>query len=67
MTVITQCNNALTLGGASTVTCTVTVTNNLTGYPVGAAIDSTVKQCQEPRHSEHADVHSHSARQQPHR
>jgi LPXTG-motif cell wall-anchored protein len=47
VTVITQCDNA-GLGGASTVTCTVTVTNNLTGYPVGAAIDSTVVQCQSP-------------------
>ena len=36
------------LGGASTLTCTVTVTNNLTGYPIGAAIDSTVVQCQNP-------------------
>ena len=34
VTVITQCNGA-GLGGASTVTCTVTVTNNLSGYPVG--------------------------------
>ncbi|MEA2438321.1 MAG: hypothetical protein QOF65_2877, partial [Thermoleophilaceae bacterium] len=47
VTVITQCNNA-GLGGASTVTCTVTVTNNLSGYPIGAAIDSTVSQCQSP-------------------
>ncbi|MGI8921244.1 MAG: hypothetical protein ACR2HD_06160, partial [Solirubrobacteraceae bacterium] len=30
------------------MTCTITVTNNLTGYPVGAAIDSTVMQCQSP-------------------
>jgi hypothetical protein len=44
---ITQCN-AAGLGGASTVTCTATVTNNLTGYPIGAAIDSTVTQCQNP-------------------
>ena len=47
ITVITQCNNA-GLGGASTVTCTVTVTNNLSGWPVGAAIDSSVSQCQSP-------------------
>lgn len=47
VTDITQCNGA-GLGGASTVTCTATVTNNLTGYPVGAAIDSTVTQCQSP-------------------
>lgn len=47
VTVITQCDNA-GLGGASTLTCTVTVTNNLTGYPIGAAIDSTVVQCQNP-------------------
>jgi hypothetical protein len=45
--VISQCNTA-GLGGASTVTCTVTVTNNLSGYPIGAAIDSTVMQCQSP-------------------
>lgn len=47
VTVISQCNNT-GLGGASTVTCTVTVTNNLTGFPIGAAIDSTVTQCQSP-------------------
>jgi hypothetical protein len=47
ITNITQCNST-GLGGASTVTCTATVTNNLTGYPTGAAIDSTVVQCQSP-------------------
>ena len=47
VTVITQCNNA-GIGGASTVTCTVTVTNNLLGFPIGAVIDSTVLQCQSP-------------------
>ena len=47
VTTVTQCNNA-GLGGASTVTCTVTVTNNLTGFPLGASIDSTVAQCQSP-------------------
>jgi hypothetical protein len=48
ITVITQCNNTGT-GAGSTVTCTVSVTNNLTGYPVGAVIDSTVLQCQDPK------------------
>lgn len=47
VTDISQCDGS-GLGGASTVTCTATVTNNLTGYPVGAAIDSTVTQCQSP-------------------
>lgn len=47
VTGITQCNTA-GLGGASTVTCEVTVTNNLTGYPIGASIASTVSQCESP-------------------
>ncbi len=47
VTGITQCD-ASGLGGASTVTCTVSVTNNLTGYPVGAAIVPTVSQCLNP-------------------
>ena len=44
VTGITQCD-ASGLGGASTVDCTVSVTNNLTGYPTGAAIAPTVSQC----------------------
>jgi len=48
ITVITQCNDTGT-GAGSTVECTVSVTNNLTGFPVGAAIDSSVEQCQDPR------------------
>jgi len=47
VTVITQCNNA-GMGGASTVTCTVTVVNNLTGYPLGTIVQSSVQQCQNP-------------------
>jgi hypothetical protein len=47
VTGITQCDTA-GIGGASTVTCTATVTNNLTGYPVGAAIVPAVSQCQNP-------------------
>jgi uncharacterized membrane protein YgcG len=47
VTSVTQCNTS-GLGGASTVTCTATVTNNLTGYPIGATIDSTVSQCLNP-------------------
>ena len=47
VTSISQCN-ASGLGGASTVTCTATVTNNLTGYPIGSAIGPTVSQCLNP-------------------
>jgi hypothetical protein len=44
VTGITQCDNA-GLGGASTITCTATVTNDLHGYPIGASITPTVSQC----------------------
>ena len=47
ITVINQCNDSANVG-ASTVTCTVTVTNNLTGYPEGTPTDATVLQCQNP-------------------
>jgi hypothetical protein len=47
VTSITQCD-ASGLGGANTVACTVSVTNNLTGYPAGAAIVPTVSQCLNP-------------------
>lgn len=47
VTTITQCNDS-GLGGASTITCTVTVTNNLDGFPIGSAMDSTIRQCQDP-------------------
>jgi hypothetical protein len=46
ITVINQCNNIANVG-ASTVTCTVTVTNNLTGYPDGTPVAPGILQCQD--------------------
>ena len=45
VTSVAQCNGS-GLGDASTVTCTVSVTNNLTGYPLGVAITAGILQCQ---------------------
>lgn len=47
VTSITQCDSS-GLGSASTVNCTATVTNNLTGYPTGSAIVAGISQCQNP-------------------
>jgi hypothetical protein len=47
VTSIDQCNTA-GLGGASNITCTVTVTNDLTGYPTGSAIAPAISQCLTP-------------------